>query len=763
MSKLYIKEMKLFVIFILFLSIVSSYSQTNSISGKITSEGKTLPYVNVYLKKTTIGSVTNENGFFQIEKITNGTYTIVISSVGFESKHEKITFSGGENIVQNFSLNESNSLEEIVISGTLKPVTKSNSPVPVEVYSKTFFKKNPTPSIFESMQNVNGVRPQLNCNVCNTGDIHINGLEGPYTFVLIDGMPIVSGLSTVYGLTGIPQALIERVEVVKGPASTLYGSEAVGGIINIITKKPSNSPALATDFFVSSWGEVNTDIGMRYKLSEKTQGLLGINYFNYQNRVDNNKDGFTDLTLQNRISIFNKVTIERESNKVFTIAGRYVYEDRWGGEMDWKREFRGTDIKYGESIYTNRWETFGTYQLPTSENINFQFSANGHYQDSFYGTDAYDAEQIIGFGQFVYNKQLTEKHDILLGLAYRYTFYDDNTFATIDKNEILNQPSITHLPGIFLQDEIALNKQNKLLMGARWDYNSLHGSIFSPRINYKWNSKDNSDIFRFSIGNGFRVTNVFTEDHAALTGAREVEFDGELDPETSWNANVNYVKKIVREYSLITFDASAFYTHFNNRILPDYETDPNKIIYANLNGFSVSKGVSLNSDITFTNGISINAGVTLMDVSITENDIKTRQLLTESFSGVWSLSYKFRNNFTIDYTGNIYGPMRLPLISDTDPRPENSPWFSIQNIQLTKKFNNSFEIYGGVKNLLNHTPASNSIARSFDPFDKNVDFDQNEQAVATPNNPNALAFDPSYVYASNQGIRTFIGVRFTIF
>ena len=101
-----------------------------------------------------------------------------------------------------------------------------------------FSERNPTPSIFESLQNVNGIRPQLNCNVCNTGDIHINGLEGPYTFVLIDGMPIVSGLSTVYGLSGIPQSLIERVEIVKGPASTLYGSEAVGGIINIITKQP---------------------------------------------------------------------------------------------------------------------------------------------------------------------------------------------------------------------------------------------------------------------------------------------------------------------------------------------------------------------------------------------------------------------------------------------------------------------------------------------------------------------------------------------
>ena len=747
--------MKIFIQFICVLFSISytSYAQTNSISGKILSNGEVIPYANVYLKKTKLGASTNENGFYQINNISNGTYRIVISSIGFKSKSVKITFSGNKKIARNFTLEENNSLDGIVISGTLKPVSKTNSPVPVEVYSKSFFKKNPTPSIFESMQNVNGVRPQLNCNVCNTGDIHINGLEGPYTFVLIDGMPIVSGLSTVYGLTGIPQALIERVEVVKGPASTLYGSEAVGGIINIITKKPSNSPALATDNFISSWGEVNTDIGLRYKLSEKMQGLLGVNYFNYQNRIDNNKDGFTDLTLQNRISFFNKINIERKSNKVFTIAGRYVYEDRWGGEIDWEKKYRGTDIKYGESIYTNRWETFGTYQLPTTENINFQFSANGHYQDSFYGTDAYEAEQLIAFGQFIYNKQIKKNHDLLLGLAYRYTFYDDNTFATVDKNGNINQPSVTHLPGIFLQDEISLNKQNKLLVGARWDYNSLHGNIFSPRINYKWNSKDKADILRLSLGNGFRVANVFTEDHAALTGAREVEFDGELEPETSWNANINYVKKINTENSFITLDVSAFYTYFDNRILPDYETNSNKIIYANLNGFSVSKGISLNADVLFTNGFAANFGATLMDVSITENNTKTRQLLTESFSGVWSISYKFNNNLTMDYTGNIYGPMRLPLLGEKDKRAEFSPWYSIQNLQLSKKFSNSWEIYGGVKNLLNFTPAENSINNANNPFDIGINTEQNPE----------LAFDPSYVYASNQGIRGFIGLRYIIF
>jgi len=738
---------------ILILLLITQVGIGQSIKGKITSKnGDAIPFSNIFLKNTKLGTNSTEDGSYELNYMLKGKYTLIVSSIGFKTFTSSLVLDGN-NRFKNIVLEDDNSLNEIVISGTLRPVSKTASPVPVEVYSKTFFKKNPTPSVFESLQNVNGIRPQLNCNICNTGDIHINGLEGPYTFVLIDGMPIVSGLSTVYGLTGIPQALIERVEIVKGPASTLYGSEAVGGIINIITKKPTNAPKLSTDVFASSWGEVNTDIGLRYQISEKAQGLLGVNYFNFQNRIDNNNDNFTDLTLQNRISIFNKINIERKSNKVFTIAGRYVYEDRWGGELDWERKFRGSNLVYGESIYTNRWETFGTYQLPTKENINFQFSANGHYQDSFYGTDSYDATQLIAFGQLVYDTKINDKQNLILGLAYRYTYYDDNTFATLDETGNFNQPSKIHLPGIFTQDKISISDRNKLLLGLRWDYNSVHGSILSPRINYKWNSRDKSNIFRISVGNGFRVANVFTEDHAALTGAREVEFQGDLDPETSWNVNINYVKKINTENTFITLDASAFYTYFNNRILPDYETDPNKIIYANLEGFSVSKGVSLNADILFTNGLAINTGVTLMDVSVTENNIKRRQLLTESFSGVWSISYKFDKYFTVDYTGNLYGPMRLPLLGPKDDRAEYSPWFSIQNIQLSKKFTNSWEVYGGVKNLLNFTPAANSISRAFDPFDEQVD----------TNDPDALTFDPSYVYASNQGIRAFLGVRFTLF
>lgn len=152
-----------------------------------------------------------------------------------------------------------------------------------------------------------------------------------------------------------------------------------------------------------------------------------------------------------------------------------------------------------------------------------------------------------------------------------------------------------------------------------------------------------------------------------------------------------------------------------------------------------------------------------MDVSLTEEGEKYRQLLTERLSGVWSIGYSFMGTgLKVDYTGNVYGPMRLPLLGELDDRPEYSEWYSIQNIQLTYPFSEKWEVYGGVKNLLNFTPPANSIARAFDPFDRDVVFDGKGQVMPTPTNPNALTFDPSYVYAPNQGIRGFLGIRYTL-
>lgn len=752
--------MKQFILVLTLLGFLTGWSQNSTVQGIVSENGQNIPFVNIYLKGTQSGTATDNNGRYTITGLSPGNYVLIASAIGYDPFRKSFLIGKDESITLNIELTQSaEALDEMVVTGTLKAVSRLESVVPVEVYKPSFLRKNPTPSIFEALQNVNGVRPQINCNVCNTGDIHINGLEGPYTLVLIDGMPIVSGLGTVYGLSGIPNSLIEQIEIVKGPASTLYGSEAVGGLINIITKHAPNAPEFFADAYLTGWGEYNLDVGTKIEVGKKTDLLLGVNYFNYDEIIDNNGDNFTDLTLQDRISIFQKWNFKREDAKVFSLAGRFFYEDRWGGELQWTPEFRGGDEIYGESIYTRRWEVLGKYQLPIDEKVMLSMSYNDHNQNSVYGDVLYLADQRIGFGQMTWDKT-AGNHDLLFGSAIRYNYYDDNTPATQSADEVW-------IPSLFIQDELKLAEKHSILGGVRYDYDQRHGNIFTPRAAYKWKISNN-DIFRVNAGTGFRVVNLFTEDHAALTGSRDVIIAEELKPERSVNVNLNYLKKIYADNgTFVGIDASAFYTHFSNIILPDYDTNPNQIIYDNLDGKSVSKGLSANIDLVLPNGLKFLVGATWQDVSNTENGVTSRQILTESITGTWNVSYTFRSlDLTLDYTGNLYGPMRLPTLGELDPRQDFSPVWSIQNIQFTYKGLDKFEFYGGIKNLLDWTPNRGNpfiIARADDPFDQNVQFDPQGNVVATADNPFALTFDPSYVYGPNQGIRGFFGLRYTVF
>ena len=740
-------------------------AQSAKIEGKVMSNGKSVENASIKLSNTQNATLTDSVGAYVFSNLQAGNYILVVTRVGFSAAVKRLTLQNTEQLLLNIQLDElQNDLNEVVVTGTLKEVRRTESPVPVEVYTPAFFKKNPTPNIFDALQNVNGVRPQLNCNVCNTGDIHINGLEGPYTMVLIDGMPIVSSLSTVYGLSGIPNSLVERIEIVKGPASSLYGSEAVGGLINIITKSPAKAAKFSVDVFTTSWREYNIDMGLKFTFGKKATVLTGVNYFNYGNIIDNNNDLFTDVTLQNRISVFQKWNIDRKANKVFTMAARFFNEERWGGDVKWNKNFRGGDSIYGESIYTKRWEFLSNYQLPFKEKLMLSFSYNNHDQDSRYGNVSYIAQQKIAFSQLTWDKTF-KNHDVLAGTALRYTFYDDNTPATATLS-LGNNPQKTILPGIFLQDEITLSKTQKILLGFRYDYNTDHGNIYTPRIAYKLTLNKNN-IVRLNAGTGFRVVNLFTEDHAALTGARTVEIKNALKPEKTYNANLNYLTKIFSSNGFfVGLDITGWYTYFNNRIIGDFDTDPNKIIYNNLAGFAESKGISANADVAFTNGLKILAGATFQKVSTTDNGIKKQQILTEKITGTWAISYKIKTlHLGIDYTGNIYGPMRLPLLGKLDPRQPYSPTWSIQNIQFVYTGLKKIELYAGVKNLLNFTPNKGNpfiIARTNDPFDKQVQYDGDGKAVATANNPYGLTFDPNYMYAPNQGIRGFFGVRYSI-
>ena len=240
--------------------------------------------------------------------------------------------------------------------------------------------------------------------------------------------------------------------------------------------------------------------------------------------------------------------------------------------------------KFSDSIFRRKEDIALNYKEASFSLFKWENSFSFHNQKSWYGLVDYQAKQIIGFSQLTWHKSLGNKNNLLSGFALRYNSYNDNTAATLKADN-------WWLPGIFVQDNFKFSDNQQLLFGWRTDFHSKHGFINSPRINYQLNITENSSL-RIGYGDGFRVVNIFTEDHAALTGAREIIFLEELEPEKSKNLNINLSNSWNSDNLQITLESSVFESIFSNKIIPDFLTNDNQIIYSNLSGYAIARGIS---------------------------------------------------------------------------------------------------------------------------------------------------------------------------
>lgn len=738
--------------------------QVSTVSGTVTSEGQPVPFANIGIEGSVFGTSSDLDGQFQLQNVPHGEYWLVVSAVGFQSKRLQISLANNmKNDLGIIDLSEDIlGLETVVVTGTMRKTFIKDSPVKVEVITNKYLLDNRSPNnIVESVAMINGVEEVVECGVCGTNSLRINGLEGPYTAVLMDGTPMFGNLASVYGLNGIPASLIDRIEVIKGPSSTLYGSEAVAGVINVITKDPKRQPVLMADIRSTTHQEVYGNFGYAPRIGN-WNGFIGADYAYVNDFHDQVADGFGDVVGTDRISVFSKWSLERKSGKPFFMAAKYYYEDRHNGVFDYLqdrayRTIRGSENIYGESIYTKRQEFFGTYQLPTDESLKVDFSFSNHDQDSYYGSDHYVAKQRIAYANFLWDKSIG-KHALIVGSTFRHQFYDDNTIATRKEGD--NQPSIQFIPGIFAQNEWSPSKKLSILTGARLDHYSQHGPIFAPRLNVKYKSGDWS-TFRLNMGTGFRIVNLFTEDHAFVTGQRTVEILEELSPERSWNTalNFNHVHALMGGQG--TLDVDVFYTYFNNKIIPDYNT-AGKIIYSNSEGYAVSKGVSVSFAQNFQFPLSFNIGVTVQKVTETSVDIDGSSNITDlqfapKYSSTGTLNYRIKKpNLLLAWSFNLTGPMELPEVYDldenglplTNSRPTTSDTWSRHTVQVTKSFKDSkLQLYGGIENVFNHHQPISPLV-----------------GINDPNAPAGFSdhFDTVYVYAPLSGRELYLGIRWEL-
>ncbi|WP_372636239.1 TonB-dependent receptor plug domain-containing protein [Fodinibius sp.] len=699
-------------------------AQTGTIQGTVSSEGEAVAGANVALLETRKGTSTDADGRFLLSTIDPGAYQLVVSAVGFARHQEKITVE--KDIPQTLTIRlkpKVEELEQVVVTGTMRETYVKESPVKVSVINARRLQQGKTSSnIMDLIGSVNGLSTQLNCGVCGTNAIRINGVEGPNTAVLIDGMPLMGALASVYGLNGISPSIIDRVEVIKGPQSTLYGTQALGGVVNIITKNPANTPSFTADMYGKSTREGNLNLAGSPQ-SGRFKGFVSGDILRMQHYFDENNDGFNDVPKRSRVALFGKgIVTGKRGDQLWSIATKLYDEKRTGGVRAYTGDLRGSGEVYGESIYTRRAELL-TELRPRGLNQQLRISGalTYHDQDSYYGTEHYDARQGIIYGQATWDQQLTGAWQLLAGATVRYQTYHDNTPATS------GNPDRRFIPGIFAQSELSLGDVT-LLGGLRFDHHAEHGLITAPRLSAKYRPSERTTV-RISGGTGFRVVNVFTEDHAALTGSREVVFTEDLEPERSRSITASVEHIIYFGSNPMTVGMDGFYTRFSNKIIPDYDRDPNLIVYENLDGHSVTRGASISIEQNFTSiPLTYNAGFTLMDVFTNENNERRALTYAPGYTGTLGLTYRFRWGLSLDYTANLVGPKRMPdnYVEDFG-RDRWSPAHATHDLKLTKEFTDvnssrgvGFEAYFSAENLFDYTQGS-PLVDAASPFSPDFD------------------------------------------
>ncbi len=741
-------------------------SQTVEIYGSINSEDEKLSYASLSILDYNIGTIADENGNFKLKVNLSKHKILFISFIGYISK--KIYLDDPKIDLQNLKVvlvEDINGLNEVVITGTLKDEYITESPVKVNVITSkkiNSFLPSAGANITKIVQLVSGVKEVISCGVCYTNSISINGLEGPYTSILLDGIPMYGNLASVYGLNGIPNMIVDRLEIVKGPSSTLYGSEAVAGVINIITKNPKEQPLLSLDIQAVSHKESFTNLSFTPEIG-RSFGYFGINWDRKNNYDDYNNDGFGDDINLDRFSVFNKWNIYRDSAKEFIVSARYYFEDRRNGIKDYLKnnnykKIRGDDKIYGESIYTNRFEIFGKYEFAFTDGFELNYSYSKHDQNSYYGSDYYEAKQNIFFSQFTLDRNYG-KHDLLLGLSIKNNLYDDNTIATESEinGVIIDQESNQFVPGLLIQDQYKPSKKISLIGGLRIENYNEHGFIYAPSFHIKYNPGQWLSM-RLNAGTGFRIVNLFTEDHAFISGQREVKILEDLKPERSKSIifNTNYIYTGLSGSGNIDLD--FFYTHFSNKIIPNYYNQ-NFIIYENSDGYAYSKGISGALNHTFLNGIAFSLSFNHQIVRYIKynNNIKSLNYMEHSpkWSSGLNLKFPINKRWSLNSSSNYTGIMQLPTVYEINniglisskPRETKSKPFIIHNININGLLKNKNEIYFGILNVFNFRQKESPLVGYNDPnFDKGF----------------SPFFDTSYSYAPNNGRKIFIGYRLMI-
>ena len=708
-----------------------------------------LPYVTVVIEGTTIGTTTDATGHYTLKDLPLGRQIIEARFVGYETMSIEVLIDKNKTQEINFELKESSvSLDEIVVSANRNETSRKLAPTLVSILDAKTFDKTHSCSVGDGLNFQPGLRVENNCQNCGFTQVRMNGLEGAYSQILIDSRPVFSSLAGVYGLEQIPANMVERIEVVRGGGSALFGASAIAGTINIITKEPLRNSGQLSHSITSIGGESSFDNNISFNVSlvsdDHKMGIMAYGQKRHRTAYDHDGDGFSEIPkLDSRTwgirsylktSHYSKFTLEYHNMQEFRRGGDRLNLQPFeaqiaeqaeskidGGSI--KYDWLSPDSKHRVSVYTasqltNRNSYYGggvpISQLP-SDSIKAKESrlkSYGKTNDITFNAGALYSYDI--------DKLLFMPSTLTTGLEYNFNKLEDiSGYRSAPVKQAIS------IYSVYAQNEWK-NDMWGFLMGVRMDKHRLLDSpILSPRANIRYNPTENINI-RLSYGQGFRAPQLFDENlHVKIAQGEAITqiLDPNLKEEKShsFSGSVDYYLFLGRNQ--LNFLIEGFYTKLNDPFTTVKESHPDdkgreieRVV--NASGAKVY-GITLEARAATTANIEFQIGATIQrslydqarkwsGEDIDDDVIATRNMMrTPDFYGyfvaTWSPVKQFNTSLSGTYTGSMYVPHEAGVIdrniTEKSPSFFDMNWKVAYNIPIYKIVN--LELNAGVQNIFN--------------------------------------------------------------
>lgn len=749
---------KIFLILLILSIAFQIFSQTPktdaNIIGHVTSNGTHVSFANVVIKGTTIGTVTDETGHYHLVHLPIGQATIVVSLIGYKPQEKIVITEANKTLEVKFELEEDAlNLGEVVVSADRSTQKRTEAPIIVNTLSPKLFATTQSLTLSEGLNFSPGLRLENNCQNCGFTQVRMNGMEGPYSQILINSRPIFSGLAGVYGLELIPTNMIEKVEVVRGGGSALFGSNAIAGTINIILKDPTtNTYEVGSHYALTGIDRKNetktaSDLSVNFNTSlissDHKTGVSLYGFTRERKMFDANNDGFSEIAPMSNLTIGTRFFHRFGYRSKLTIDFFTIKEERNGGnKQDYPLHERDVAeaVKHDLKTVALTWDQyFRDYDL-------LSIYASGQFlnRDSYYGAN----QSLSDYGNSndkTYNvgtqyKAHFGKSSIIMGLENTGGFltdkklgYPDYDHAVIVDDSIVSVPHTSNTTiaeqssvttGVFAQYELKWKKAT-VALGGRYDHyeikdlvkteiDSKTGNVFSPRISIMYEIVKELQA-RVSYSQGYRAPQIFDEDlHIETSGSRQVINinDPNLKQETSHSvmASLDFNKLMGKLFT--GFLVEGFYTRLENPFVNEigipeedgtvYYTRKNAMGGATVQGINVELKLKPLKDFSFTSGFTIQSS----KYDEVQEFEEKRFFRTPNQYGFFAIDWDFYKKFCLSATGNYTGHMLVPYFGTENPNGElrtSERFFDLgAKLTYTVKLNGaSVQFSSGIKNIFN--------------------------------------------------------------